>query len=259
MVSKKKTPALFIGHGSPMNAISNSEFTRTLSHLGHRLPKPKAILVISSHWLTKGTFVTCNEHPKTIHDFLNFPDELYSLQYPACGNPKLAKQLADSSKGSIFCSPDWGLDHAAWSMLRHIYPKADVPVLELSLNVEKPPEYHYKLASKLAPFRKEGVMIIGTGNMVHNLWHMRRDSHAPPYRWAKHFDEVLREKLLKCKHKDLVNYSRLGEASTLAIPNKDHYLPMLYILGLQEKGEKLEFVYEGIQNGSVSMRSFMIS
>jgi 4,5-DOPA dioxygenase extradiol len=260
-------PALFIGHGSPMNVVLKNDFTRHLSDLGKKLPKPKAIMVVSAHWLTSGTRLTCNDKPETIHDFYGFPDELYRIKYPSPGAPEFARMVERwVRKAQVSCDPGWGLDHAAWSVLRHMYPKADIPVFEMSLDYSpgewKPRsiEYHYNLAKELAPMREKGVLIIGSGNLVHNLRLIDFDHiDSKPYDWAVNFDEAVKSSLLSGDHEKLINYRSLSKNADMAAPTIDHYLPMIYTIALQAEDEKIEFTYEGIQHSSVSMRSFKIA
>ncbi|NIG54658.1 4,5-DOPA dioxygenase extradiol [Chitinophaga sp. Cy-1792] len=251
-------PVMFIGHGNPMNGIADNAFTRALGTMSKSLPmKPRAILVISAHWLTSGTHVLVSLQPKTIHDFGGFPEALYQVQYPAPGAPELAIET-----GKLITSTDvvednhWGLDHGAWTILRHMYPAADIPVYQLSIDYHQPPEYHFKLAAELKALRKKGVLIIGSGNIVHNLYQIVFSLHAKPFDWAISFDETVKKKLQQGAFNELVNYQQLGREAALAIPTNDHYLPMLYTLGLINKGEDIRFTYEEIQNASISMRCF---
>lgn len=260
-------PVLFIGHGSPMNMILRNSFTEHLIRLGQTLPRPEAIMVISAHYLTRGTQVTCMDRPPMIYDFSGFPHELYRVSYLCRGAPEIAESITrmGSVAGTIRCDHEWGLDHGAYSVLRHMYPRADIPVFEMSLDYRfgeyhpKPIEYHYDLAQKLRPLREKGVLIIGSGNCVHNLAISDfRDLDAEPFDWTKKEDAYIKSCLETGKYDDLVAYPTSGENASLAVPTLDHYLPMIYTLGLAEKGEKLQFTYEGIQNGSISMRSFCI-
>jgi len=262
----KKMPVLFVGHGSPLNIILENSYTRSLAALGKALPKPKAIMVVSAHWLTPGTFVTCMDRPRTIYDFYGFPDELYQIRYASPGAPEEARLVTKSSRTiKIGCNSDWGLDHASWAVLRHMYPHADVPVFEMSLHYSfnewhpKPLQYHYDLAKGLASLRTRGVLIVGSGNIVHNLGMIDFENvDAEPYAWARDFDEKVKANLLKGNHKDLIHYESMGKASSVAVPTLDHYLPMIYTIALQEKNEPLTFIHEGFQNGSISMRCFRI-
>lgn len=262
---RKKMPVLFIGHGSPMNMILKNEFTESLSELGKKLPEPRAILVISAHWLTHGTYVTCMEKPRTIHDFFGFPEELFEIEYPCQGSPDEAGYLIRSvHKTQIKCNNDWGLDHASWAILKHIYPNADIPVFEMSLDYSfnewhpKPIQYHYNIASELAVLREKKVLIIGSGNIVHNLGIIDfKNIEAPTFDWAVEFDNEVKFNLLNKNHGALIDYQQINGA-TLAVPTLDHYLPMIYVLALRDQNDPIKFTYEGFQYGSISMRSFQI-
>jgi 4,5-DOPA dioxygenase extradiol len=258
-------PVLFIGHGSPMNIVLNNDYTQSLVKAAEKLPEPKAILVISAHWLTKGTYVTCVSKPETIYDFYGFPDDLYRLSYPSPGSPETAEQTIKTVKSAKVKCGDWGLDHAAWAVLKHMYPAANIPVFEMSLDYSpyndwnpKPVEHHYKLASELAALREQGILIIGSGNIVHNLGLIDFDIDAKPFDWAVKFDEKIKQHLQSGNHGALINYLDIGKEAMYAVPTQDHYLPMIYAIGLQKKGESLKFIHEGFQNGSVSMRAFQI-
>jgi 4,5-DOPA dioxygenase extradiol len=256
--SSGNMPVLFIGHGSPMNVVMDNDFTRSLRSRGAMLPRPNSILVISAHWLAKASLVTCMKNPEQIYDFFGFPPELYQVRYPCAGEPVAAQRVARLTGYMVNCSAEWGLDHASWAVLKHLYPEADVPVIEMSLNYMMDPDYHYNLGKRLRALRSEGVLIIGSGNMVHNLQLMEYDMEARPYEWAVEIDETLKSLILNGEHGRLVNYEKLGNHIAMAVPAGDHYLPMLYALGLQEKDDEITFIHEGIQNGSISMRSFMI-
>jgi 4,5-DOPA dioxygenase extradiol len=265
MDTSKKMPVLFVGHGSPMNIVLKNSYTESLVKAAKELPKPKAILVISAHWLTNGTFVTCTDKPKTIYDFYGFPQELYRLSYPSVGSPENAQLTIKTAKTTQVRCGEWGLDHAAWAVLKHMYPEADIPVFEMSLNYSpyndwnpKSMDYHYSLAAELTPLREKGVLIIGSGNIVHNLGLIDFDIDAKPFGWAVKFDEQVKQCLLSGNHKALINYLELGKEAAYAVPTMDHYLPMIYAIGLQQKGETLKFIHEGFQHGSVSMRAFQI-
>lgn len=259
-------PVLFIGHGSPMNIIQDNAYTQSLSALGRSLPRPQAIMVISAHWLTQGTFVTCMDQPKTIYDFYGFPDELYNLTYPSPGAPEAARLVTSTVKhAKVACSMDWGLDHASWAVLKHLYPDADVPVFEMSLDYTynerhpKPLQFHYDLAKELSSLRRQGILIIGSGNIVHNLGIIDFENvNAPVLDWAASFDGKVRQALLDRDHDTLLRYQELGPEARLAVPSLDHYLPMIYAAALQEKDEPLAFFHEGFQNASISMRGFTI-
>jgi len=252
-------PVLFIGHGSPMNIVLDNAYTRSLRELGASLPRPRAILVVSAHWLTRGTFVSCSSRPQQIYDFFGFPSELYEVKYPAPGSPEVGGRVEAAGKDvPIRCSGEWGLDHASWAVLTHMYPDAHIPVLELSLDLARPEEDHYRLARYLAPLRDEGVLIIGSGNIVHNLAKMKPAMDAEPFAWSTRFDEAVRTALLDGDHERLVAYDQGLPDARLAVPTNDHYLPLLYVTALQRKGEPVTFSHEGIQHGSVSMRGFRI-
>jgi len=254
--NSEKMPVLFIGHGNPMNAIRDTPFTRKLHELGKRLPRPKAVLCISAHWMTEGTWITHMSHPKTIHDFYGFPQELFDIQYPAPGDPGTAERISrESSDPSIH--PDneiWGLDHGAWSVLRHIYPAADVPVLQLSLNIIQGPEFHFALGEKLKHLRREGVLIVGSGNIVHNLRRINFADDAPPFDWAIEFDAWVKERLQNRDYNGIVHDATKSIAGKLSIPTPDHWYPFLYTLGAADEPDVLRFEYEGIENASISMR-----
>jgi 4,5-DOPA dioxygenase extradiol len=249
-------PVLFIGHGSPMNAIEDNPFSRSLVSLGRGIPRPSAILVVSAHWQTRGTRVTGDAQPTTIHDFGGFPRELYEIEYPAPGHPALAREIADLTGGSVDLS--WGFDHASWAVVRHMYPEADVPMLELSLDVEATPEEHHRLGTLLAPLRDRGVLIVGSGNIVHNLMAARWEDGAEAYPWAVEFDGWVRDRLTAGDDDALVAFESLGALARQAHPTSEHYLPLLYAAALRREGEQLSFFHEGIEMGSMSMRGVRI-
>ena len=253
-------PILFIGHGNPMNAIEETEFSIRWKALGNELPRPHAILCISAHWETRGTFVTAMEKPETIHDFGGFPEELFAVQYPAPGSPALAQQTKDVIKKAIVeLDTKWGLDHGCWSVMRRIYPAADIPVLQLSLDHFQSPQWHYDLAKDLARLRNKGVLIIGSGNMVHNLGLVDWQHSEKAYDWAQEANEGFKRRIVDGNHRDLINYPSLGKAAILSVPTPEHFLPMLYILGMKEKSENIEFFNDKIVMGSLSMMSFKVS
>lgn len=257
-----KQPVLFIGHGSPMNGIEDNEFSRTWAAMGQEIPKPKAVLVVSAHWLTKGTHITAMDEPKTIHDFGGFPQELFNVQYPAKGSPELAEATAKLiTSTNVGLDHDWGLDHGTWTVVRHMYPYADIPVLQLSIDFGKPPQYHYELAKELAQLRKKGVLIIGSGNMVHNLRMIEwRKLNEPDYGfdWAIEMNEVFKSKIARGDHAALVNYQGLHKAAMLAVPTPDHYYPLLYSLGLQDNKDDISFFNDRLVGGSLNMTSVKI-
>jgi 4,5-DOPA dioxygenase extradiol len=257
-----KMPVLFIGHGSPMNGIEDNAFSKTWSKLGTEITKPKAVLVLSAHWLTNGTHITAMEAPKTIHDFGGFPQALFDVQYPAPGNPELALETSKLiTSTSVGLDHDWGLDHGTWTVVRHMYPDADISVLQLSIDYSKPPQYHYDLAKELAALRKKGVLIIGSGNMVHNLRMVAWDKLNEPefgYDWAQEINQVFKEKIVTGDAQSLIQYERLGSAAKLAIPTPDHYYPLLYTLGLQDKTDTIDFFNDKAVGGSLTMTSVKI-
>lgn len=257
-----KLPVLFIGHGSPMNGIEDNEFSQTWGKMGETIQKPKAVLVISAHWLTRGTHITAMDNPKTIHDFGGFPQALFDVQYPAKGNPELAKATKSLIHTTdVGLDHDWGLDHGTWTVVRHMYPDADIPVLQLSIDYNKPPQYHYDLAKQLASLRKKGVLIIGSGNMVHNLRMVDYSKMNVPnygYDWAIEMDQVFKDKIADKDHKALINYETLNKASKLAIPTPDHYFPLLYSLGLQDDKDDTSFFNDKLVGGSLNMTSVKI-
>lgn len=245
-------PVLFVGHGSPMNALEDNAYTRHLRLLGESLPSPVAVLVVSAHWMTRGTRVTSTPHPRTIHDFMGFPAELYAIRYPAPGAPELAREVA--AMAGAACDDAWGFDHAAWAVLRHMYPDADVPMIELSLDSAASPVEHFEIGRLLAVLRDEGVLVIGSGNIVHNLRAVRRDEGAEPYSWAVEFDEWCRARLLARDDEALLDPEQLGYVSALAVPTNEHYLPLLYAAAMRRDGDEVAFTHSGIDLGSVSMR-----
>jgi 4,5-DOPA dioxygenase extradiol len=254
----KKHPVLFIGHGSPMNALHDNAFTQVLRKLGKELEKPKAVLCISAHWLTTGTWVTSMKIPKTIHDFYGFPKELGEMQYPAPGSPEIADliQQGVQSPSVQLDEGAWGLDHGTWSVLTHIYPKADVPVVQLSIDIEKAGEFHFEIGKQLRFLREQGVLIVGSGNLVHNLRKINFNRGAQPFDWAIEFDEWLKIKLINRDYSPLLNEYDQSKMGEMSVPTPEHYFPLLYVLGAVDPKEELIFEYEGIEHSSISMRSF---
>ena len=258
-----KMPVLFLGHGSPMNAIEENEFVQGFRQAGKGIPKPKAIICISAHWETKGTMVTAMEMPRTIHDFGGFPKELFAVQYPAKGSPELARLTRDLLTATdVHLDDRWGLDHGAWSVIKHMYPEADVPVIQMSIDYTASPERHYEIAQQLAALRRKGVLIIGSGNMVHNLgavdWqNFDKDNYA--YDWALEANTKMKDFILDGNHKALIEFRKQGHAFDLAIPSPEHYLPLLYILALQESGEATDLFNDKAVAGSLTMTSVKIS
>ena len=258
----EKMPVLFLGHGSPMNAIEENQFVQGFRNISHEIPKPNAILCVSAHWFTDGTFVTAMEMPKTIHDFYGFPKELFDVQYPAKGSPELAKETAQLLLPE-FVEEDhnWGLDHGAWSVIRHLYPNAEIPVIQLSIDYTKPPQYHFDLAKKLSKLREKGILIIGSGNIVHNLRMVdfrNIDNVGFGYDWAIEAREKTNNWLLDGNFRNLIDYQKQGIAMQTAVPTPDHYLPLIYSLGLKEKSEELSLFNDELIGGSLSMTSVKI-
>lgn len=252
-------PVLFIGHGSPMNGIEDNEFSRTWKEMAKNIPTPAAVLVISAHWLSKGTRITAMDFPRTIHDFGGFPDELFKVQYPAPGNPALAKETASLfTTTHVELDHDWGLDHGAWTVVRHMYPEARIPVLQLSIDYTKGPQYHYDLARELYHLRKKGVLIMGSGNMVHNLRMVAWDKLGEPefgFDWARQMNSQFKELIANGEHDRLIRYESLGREAMLAIPTPDHYWPLLYTLGLKGSKDGISFFNDKAVGGSLTMTS----
>ena len=258
----EKMPVLFIGHGSPMNAIEENEFAREWQIIGQTLPRPYAILCVSAHWETRGTYVTAMEKPNTIHDFGGFPKELFNVQYPAPGSPELAMETKNIiTKTEVGLDEKWGLDHGCWSVVKHIYPGADVPVIQMSLDYFQSPQYHYDLARELSPLRKKGVLIIGSGNMVHNLgmvaWD-RLNTDEYGFGWALEAREKMKDYIVNGDHQPLINYTGQGKAFKLSIPTPEHYLPLLYALALKDENEEVSFFNDKTIAGSIAMTSVKI-
>ncbi len=253
-----KLPFFFVGHGSPMNGIEENDFSKYWKELGTKLPKPKAILCISAHWLTTGTFVTTMEKPHTIHDFGGFPKELFEVNYPVSGNPELATEIKNLiTTTSVGLDHEWGLDHGCWTIVRHMYPDADIPVLQLSIDYSQSAQYHYDLAKHLASLRKKGVLILGSGNMVHNLgmvaWDRLNESFG--FDWTLEMNDLFKQKITDSDHQALINYLQLHTAAKLAIPTPDHYYPLIYALGLQEETDAISFFNDQAVAGSLTMTS----
>jgi 4,5-DOPA dioxygenase extradiol len=252
-------PVLFVGHGSPMNGIQDTEFSRWWTKMAQEIPTPKAVLVISAHWLSRGTRITAMNAPRTIHDFGGFPKELFEVQYPAPGSPELAKETADLiSSTKVELDHDWGLDHGAWTVIRHMYPEANIPVLQLSIDFTKGAQYHYDLAKELYKLRKKGVLIMGSGNMVHNLgmvaWD-KLDDNSYGYDWALKINDTFKDLIANGNHDRLIKYEALGKEAQLAIPTPEHYWPLMYSLGLKGKKDDVSFFNDKAVGGSLTMTS----
>ena len=254
-------PALFMGHGSPMNGIEVNEFSKGWADMAKSIPQPTAVLVVSAHWFTHGTKITAMDFPPTVHDFGGFPQALFDVQYPAPGNPALAEETKNLiTKTHVELSHDWGLDHGAWTVIRHMYPNADIPVLQLSIDYTKGAQYHYDLAKEISALRKKGVLILGSGNMVHNLrmlsWEM---INGGGYDWANEASEKFKSAILNKDHQSLINFEQMGSDVRLAIPTPEHYLPLMYILGLQSDKEESMLFNDKAVGGSLTMTSVKVS
>lgn len=246
-------PVVFFGHGSPMNTLEHNQYTEVWRRIGESIPTPKAIVCVSAHWYTEGTAVTAMSRPKTIHDFYGFPQALFDVQYPAPGEPQLASRVCELlAPLEVGLDESWGLDHGTWSVLKHAYPKADVPVIQLSIDGTQGPRFHYETGRRLAVLRDEGALVVGSGNVVHNLRLMKRGG-GQPFDWAVRFNEKIREALASRDHDTLVNFAKLGEDARLSVPTLEHYLPLLYIAALQGADETMSFPVDGYDLGSISM------
>ena len=253
-------PAVFFGHGSPMNTLASNRHTLAWAQFGERTLRPRGILCVSAHWYIRGTAVTAMPQPKTIHDFGGFPKALYEVEYPAPGDPALATRVKDllAPTAVVEDRTDWGLDHGTWSVLKHVYPKADVPVVQLSIDATQPLAYHYELGRRLAQLREEGILVVGSGNVVHNLGMVRWEDGAEPWPWATRFNTEMRSRLLATDHAWLTDMSALGEDGAKSIPTPEHYLPLLYVIALQRPDDRLAFLTDGIELGSIGMMSVSI-
>lgn len=260
MNSTRPMPAIFFGHGNPMNALLENDYTRAWAAIGKKIPRPRAVLCVSAHWYPPATLVTAMELPRTIHDFGGFPRELYEVTYSAPGDPALARRLQTMlAPVPVGLDHQWGLDHGTWSVLRHVFPAADVPVVQLSIDETQPPAFHYQLGKRLAPLRDEGILVMGSGNIVHNLHAYAWGRHTvEPFDWAVRFEKQARQLLLAGDHEPLIQYDILGRDALLSVPTPDHYLPLLYVIGLRREGEPVSFPVEGVDGGSVSMLAVQV-
>lgn len=261
-IKTERMPVLFLGHGSPMNAIEENQFVRGFREISKKIPTPNAILCISAHWFTKGTFVTSGEIQKTIHDFYGFPPELFAVQYPAKGNPELAKETVELlSPNPVIETDSWGLDHGAWSVIRHLYPEANIPVIQMSIDYTKSAQYHFELAEKLSKLRDKGILIIGSGNIIHNLrlidWR-NINTVGAGWDWAIEARAKTSEWILDGNYQNLINFEKQGTALQNAVPTPDHYLPLIYTLGLKKKTEEISLFNDELIGGSLSMTSVRI-
>jgi 4,5-DOPA dioxygenase extradiol len=250
-----RLPAFFLGHGNPMNALADNAYTRAWSKLGFAIPRPQAVLAISAHWYVPETAVTAMEQPRTIHDFGGFPRELHEVQYPAPGSPELARRVQSAlAPLAVRLDQHWGLDHGTWAVLCHVFPEADVPIVQLSINENQPPRFHYELGRRLAPLRGAGILIVGSGNLVHNLhtYAWGREG-VGPFDWALRFEKLARDSMASGRDEVLIDYEQLGRDALLSAPTPEHYLPLLYVLGARALGDVVSFPVEGIDGGSVSM------
>lgn len=254
-------PAIFFGHGNPMNALLDNRYTQAWERIGQQTIRPRAILSISAHWFVPETGVTVSTAPRTIHDFGGFPMELYRVQYPAPGDPDLARRVQQIlAPLPVALDDSWGLDHGTWSVLRHVYPAADIPIVQLSIDETQPAEFHFEIGRKLASLRDEAILIVGSGNLVHNLHAYAWGRHMPdPFDWAIRFENQAKEMMLAGEYKPLISYERLGPEAMLSVPTPDHYLPLLYVLATRQEGELISFPVEGVDGGSISMLSVRVA
>lgn len=255
----QRMPAVFLGHGSPMNALARNRYTEAWRRIGSSVARPRAILAISAHWYIPGTAVTAMENPRTIHDFGGFPQALFDVRYPAPGSPALAARVRELlAPRPVELDHSWGLDHGTWSVLVHAFPKADIPVVQLSIDSTQQESFHYELGRLLIPLRDEGVLVIGCGNVVHNLRMLNWSDDAPPHDWAARFNAQVREHLERRDHQPLIDYEQWGGDARLSVPTPEHYLPLLYIIGAQAERDLLSIEVDGIQNASISMLSAVV-
>lgn len=256
----ERLPAIFFGHGNPMNAVSTNDYTRAWAEIGASIPRPKAIVCVSAHWYVPGSAVTISTSPRTIHDFGGFPEELYRVQYPAPGDPDLARRIQQLlSPTPVYLDDRWGLDHGTWSVLCHVYPHADIPVIQLSIDETQPPAFHYEIGRRLSPLRDDGVLLVGSGNLVHNLHTYAWGRHiVEPFEWAIRFEQRARQLISNGEDREIVDYEALGRDAVLSVPTPDHYLPLLYVLGSRHRGEQVVYPVEGVDGGSISMLSVQV-
>ena len=253
-------PAIFFGHGNPMNALRTNEWTEGWASIGRTVRRPRAVLCVSAHWYLPATLVSAMSTPRTIHDFGGFPRELYQVQYPAPGDPELARHVQEMlAPLAVHLDESWGLDHGTWSVLTHMFPKADVPVVQLSIDETQPAPFHFELGKRLATLRDEGILIVGSGNVVHNLHTYAWGKHSPePYDWTVRFETLAKELMVAGDFEPLINYETLGRDALLSIPTPDHYLPLLYVLGTRREEDEITFPVEGVDGGSISMLTIQV-
>jgi 4,5-DOPA dioxygenase extradiol len=259
-VETETMPALFLGHGNPMNAIHRNEWTSAWESIGQSISRPRAIIAVSAHWYVRGTRVTADERPRTIHDFGGFPAELFRFEYPAPGSPGLAAQIQEALLPThVAAATDWGLDHGTWSVLAHVFPDAGIPVVQLSIDRTQPAAFHYALGGRLRSLREEGVLVLGSGNVVHNLEAYAWGQHsASPYDWAVRFEDQVRQLVGARDHQPLIEYAALGRDALLSVPTPEHYLPLLYVLGAKREGDPVSFPVSGVDGGSISMLAVQV-
>ncbi len=252
-----KMPLVFVGHGSPMNAIEDNQYTRTWREIAKKIPKPESIISISAHWYTKGTKIMNEENPKTIYDMYGFPKELYEISYNTSGNPKLAENTKRLIANPSVFDNSWGIDHGTWSVLVHMYPERDIPVFQISIDADAPPEVHYQIGKELKSLRHQGVLIFGTGNIVHNLRLIDWGRKDNGFNWAHEFDDFIQENIERGNHENVINYLRTGENAKLSVPTPDHFYPILYILGASDEEDKISIYNKSCMMGSLSMTSYL--
>jgi 4,5-DOPA dioxygenase extradiol len=258
MADRSRMPAVFLGHGSPMNTLQTNRYTQAWRQIGKDMPAPKAIVCVSAHWFIRGVAVTAMSQPQTIHDFRGFPQALNDFEYPAPGSPTLAARVHDLLRPlDVRMDEEWGLDHGTWSVLAHVFPDANVPVVQLAIDGTQPAQFHYDLGRKLAPLRDEGVLVVGSGNVVHNLRVLKPSGNAP-YQWAQRFNEHVRAHILAGDHASLVHYDIVGDAARLSVPTPEHYLPLLYVLALKRDDEAVSLPVDGLEAGSISMLAVQV-
>lgn len=254
-----RVPAVFIGHGSPTFAFEDNRYTRAWGRLGESLPRPAAVIAISAHWYTHGTGVTVAEWPQTVHDFYGFPAEFYEYHYRAPGAPWLAERVRELLRPTnVIADREWGFDHGTWAVLKHVYPATDVPTIQLSIDGTQSPEYHYELGKRLAPLRDENVLVIGAGNVVHNLRDLRRSPDAPADPLAVEFNDAIRDAVLRNDHQTVIHYTRFGASAAYSVPTPEHFLPLLYVLGMKGPDDRVQIPIDGIEMASTSMLSVLI-